>query len=432
VSDDLLDRLPVEERGLLLRCGELAAQRGESAYLVGGSVRDLLLERDQADLDVVVEGDGMAVAQALSRAVGGKLTRHHAFRTARVDVSGELHIDIATARSEEYPKPGQLPRVVPGSLHDDLERRDFSINTLAVVLSGDNVGELLDPMGGQAALSEGRISVLHSLSFSDDPTRILRAERFSLRFGYGLGSRTQAWIQEAIAGGYLDEVSGDRVRREVALMFAESPVEGPVRLERDGVLAAVYEGLAIDRKSLEELARNREWYAEVLRGSGAGDVQGAEWTSVLACCAANLAPQARWDLARRLRLSREERRPLIDSGAAWNRSLEAIAAAGQARAARSDIEKAFRDVSADAVLVGAAIAGPDAASARAARLYLEELRWIRPQLGGAELCALGVPEGPEIGEVLDHLLVARLDGDARSGEDEARLVALYLGEEPLQ
>ena len=427
--NDLLDRLDAEQRDWLRRCGEMAAARGGRAYLVGGSVHDLVLEREHADLDVVVEGDGMGVAQDLARALDGELTRHQAFQTAIVTTPAGLRFDVATARREEYRQPGQLPQVVPGSLEDDLERRDFTINTMAISLSEADFGAFFDPHGGRDDLQAGRVRVMHGRSFADDPTRVLRALRFSLRFGYSIDPETQRSMNDAITGGYLDTVSGDRVRKELTLIFTEAPVRGALRLEAEGALAAAHPRLRAHEGRLRDLEELLAWY----RDTGATESKPNKlvgWIMVLACCAADLSPQERWSVARHLRLSRAERAPLIDGGAPWRKAIAELAAA-PTPPPNSVVEAAFRGLDRGALLVAAVTVGADAAEAEAVRLYLADLHGAEPELGGVDLKKLGVPEGPRIGEFLEKLRAAKLDGDAVSAAEEGRLVTTWLAEKPL-
>jgi len=419
----LLHRLDDEQRRLLRACGRMAAQRGARAYLVGGSVRDLILGRPHDDVDVVVEGDGLGVSQDLARSLEGELTRHHAFQTATVATPDGGRIDIATARSESYPRAGQLPQVVPGTLEEDLMRRDFTINTMAIALSEAGWGRVIDPLDGRSDLEQGLLRVMHSLSFADDPTRILRALRFALRFDYTIEAFTDEQLRAAIVGGYLDEVSGDRVRKEIRLMFSEEPTAGPLRLQREGVLSGLQPGLSAAEEPLRRLQGLIGWYAGIVDGAQEGAA--ASWSLVLACCADALPQQARWQLSRRLKLSRDERLPLIASGTPWRRAVSGLV--GEPIA--SDVERSFRDVPVSALLVRAAIDGADVE--KHARSYLERLRRVTPTLTGTDLRALGVPQGPQIGELLDRLRAACLDGEVENADDERRLVGVWLAEEPL-
>jgi tRNA nucleotidyltransferase (CCA-adding enzyme) len=429
LSEDLLERLDHEHHELLRACGRLATDRGECAYLVGGSVRDLVVGRTHDDLDIVVEGDGLAVAQALSRSIDGRLTRHHTFRTATVTTPSELRVDVATARKEEYPRPGQLPQVVAGSLDDDLMRRDFTINTMAIALAADDWGRFIDPLDGLADLTAGRVRVMHSRSFADDPTRVLRALRFAARFGFEIDADTHAWMREAVVGGYLDGVSGDRVRKELRLTFSEAPISGPVALQADGVLAAIQQGLVAQEAVLSRLQELLDGHASSAADPSSQEHEAVAWVLVLSCCAAALPSQDRWELVRRLRLSRQERAPLIDGGAAWRGAWGEIESAG-ASATDSVRERALRHLDPGALLVVAALAGAGSPAAEVVRHYLGELRWVRPQLGGEELKAMGVPEGPMVGELLERLRAARLDGEAENNDDERSLITAWMAENP--
>ena len=285
---------------LVTRCGELGEERGEAVYLVGGLVRDLLLGLPSRDIDIVVVGDGMALAQALATGIGGELILHYAFQTARVDSPNGIRVDVATARYEEYPRPGQLPSVRAGRLDEDLRRRDFTINTMAIAVRPSEFGELQDPFEGRSDLEKGVIRILHPRSFSDDPTRVLRALRFALRFDYSLEAKTAAALEEAVRGDYLDGVSGDRVRREVQALFEEAPVEGPLLLHGRRVLRTIHRDLRPAQEPLEKLAAAVEW----LRASAedgacpgeAGTDPGAPWALVLAVAAIGLEPYSRWGL----------------------------------------------------------------------------------------------------------------------------------------
>ena len=423
-----MDRLDAAQRELVFACGHQAAARGDHAFLVGGSVRDLILGREHDDLDVVVEGDGLAVAQSLARSVAGHLTRHHAFQTATVTTPEGVRVDVATARAEEYPRLGQLPQITPGTLRQDLERRDFTINTMAISLHPDDRGTFIDPLGGLADLRSERIRVMHPRSFADDPTRVLRGLRFALRFGYEIEEQTGSWLREAIAGGYLAEVSGDRVRKEVRLSFSEAPVHGPLRLHQEGVLQEIHPDLAAHETHLRRLEDALDRFDRGPASATAPAVT-SRWVLRLTCCAAEMAPQGRWGLVRRLRLSREERAPLIDAGAPWRRSAEQLASSGGMR--DSDLERALRPVSQAALLVVAAVHGEESSEARAVWHYLEALQGMRSALSGADLLDLGVPEGPAVGDYLEKLRAARLDGKANTAADERRLVAAWLAGKPL-
>ena len=184
-------------------------------YLVGGTVRDILLGEPSFDVDIAVEGDAIAFATSLAEALDGRVTAHDKFGTAVVLYGDDERVDVVTARTESYEAPGALPTVAPGSIEDDLFRRDFTINAMAASLRGDDKGQLVDPFDGRADLEAGRIRVLHDRSFLDDPTRIFRAIRYENRYGFRMDEHTAALAHEASHRDTSHDLSGARMREEL-------------------------------------------------------------------------------------------------------------------------------------------------------------------------------------------------------------------------
>jgi tRNA nucleotidyltransferase (CCA-adding enzyme) len=334
------------------------------AYLVGGAVRDLLLGREGGDLDVVIEGD----VDALSGAPGFELEREGRFLTGRLAL-GELKVDVARARAEEYPRPGALPEVRPAPIDEDLARRDFTINAMAFPLSGE--GELLDPHGGVQDLSAGRLRVLHARSFIDDPTRALRAARYAARFGFELEPETAGLLAEAD----LSTVSDDRIQSELRLIAAEVDPARALRLIADwGVMP-----------SLDPDAPKR--VEEVVRLAGASTWAG--W--------------ADRELAAMLAIVR----PLPQ--------IRELAAATPERA--SEAVRLAEPWDPAQLLVARAL------GAEWLDRYADELRLVELEITGDDLIAAGIPEGPAIGHGLEAALSGKLDGEL-SGRDEELSIAL--------
>ncbi len=341
-----------------------AAAGDVPVYLVGGAVRDLLLGRERADVDVAVEGE----ARELARRLGGELRAHERFATAAVTVDG-LVVDLATARSETYAHPGALPEVRPATITDDLGRRDFTVNAMAVPLAGEP--RLLDPHGGLADLERGRLRVLHERSFVDDPTRALRAARYAARYGFELEPRTERLLRETD----LETVSRDRVEAELRKLAAEPRARrGFALLDEWGLVATGAPALElIDR--VDEVAASEPWR--------------------------DLAPREDAILA-----------------AALGRGVDAARelAAARPRRASAAVELARgRD---PLTLVLARALGAEWLDR-----YVAELRHVRLDIDGRDLLAAGVPEGPGIGSGLRAALRAKLDGEV-SGRDEELGVAL--------
>src|SRR4030042_6195240 len=238
---ELEQRLPAESLNLIRAAGELASEQGLGLYLVGGAVRDLLLGRANFDLDLVVEGDAPKLASRLAQREGGEIVVHRRFGTAKFRYK-KLSIDFVTARAETYAHPGALPTVRPGSIKDDLWRRDFTINAIAIHLDRDNFGTPLDPYGGEDDLENRLIRILHEKSFIDDATRMLRAIRYEQRFDFQLEPNTEELLRRDL--GMLNTISGDRIRHELELILKEECPEKMLRRASElGVLKEIHSSL---------------------------------------------------------------------------------------------------------------------------------------------------------------------------------------------
>jgi tRNA nucleotidyltransferase (CCA-adding enzyme) len=262
-----LNKLPVELKALVSLAGDIASARGEKIYLVGGFVRDLLLKAENLDLDIVVEGDGISFASKLASASGGRIIRHQRFGTATVFLKPHLKIDISTARKEYYPSPAHLPVVSPGDLRDDLYRRDFTINAMALEIGKQSSGELIDYFGGRRDLREGYIRILHEESFVDDPTRILRAVRFQQRYNFRIEPATLKKLKEALKLKALEKVQPQRIRDDLILILKEkNPLGAVKRLKVLSGFSFIHPGLSVPEKTLlllEKIGREICWFKKI-------------------------------------------------------------------------------------------------------------------------------------------------------------------------
>ena len=244
LADKIEKTLPVELAALTKQAAAIAAGKNLPLYLVGGIVRDLMLWHSSVDLDLVVEGDATAFAKEFTRKVGGTLTIHKMFNTAKV-TRDNLTVDIAMARTETYAKPGALPVVTPGTLKTDLFRRDFTINAMAICLSPDRYGELIDLYRGLKDLNGKAIRILHENSFIDDATRIWRAIRYEQRLGFQIEPGTLRLLKRDV--NLLKTVGGYRLRRELELVLKEKePEKALVRADKLGVLKALHPSIKAD------------------------------------------------------------------------------------------------------------------------------------------------------------------------------------------
>jgi len=227
-----LEKLPKDIQELICLSGNIAQANRMHAYLVGGFVRDLILGEGNFDLDIVIEGDGIKFAEDLATTLKANLVRHKRFGTATVTLGHNLKIDIATAREETYPVPACLPVVTSGTVRDDLKRRDFSINAMAISINKENYGELIDFFHGRKDLRSKSIRILHDLSFIDDPTRILRAIRFEQRFNFKIEPKTLKLLKVANKLKMIERVQPQRLRDELILMLKDKyPIRAIKRME---------------------------------------------------------------------------------------------------------------------------------------------------------------------------------------------------------
>jgi len=372
---------------------------GIPVYLVGGPVRDVVLGAPVKDLDFVLVGDAPALAEDLAGELGGEATVHTRFGTATVEIEGQ-RVDVVTARRESYPFPGSLPEVSASSLEDDLARRDFSINAMALPLSEDSP-EVIDPHGGLQDLVSRSVRTLHPGSFADDPTRMLRAVRYEQRLGFVIADSTMSELKEALAGGHVEAVTGDRWRQELQKIFDEDRAVGMLlRATELGVLAAVHPALSGGQG--------------LTRLTGENSLGPMDYLAALVWSLSTADGDA---VSRRLNLTAAWAGVVRDTIAL--RELEPVLSRPPVRV--SAVCRALDGLDPDAIGASARLS-LDLQFAGLLRRYLAEWRLIVPALTGDALLAMGVPQGPKIGEVLRELHSAKLDGLAGTEEEERALV----------
>ena len=259
IKKSLVEKLGVPLVEILEAAGREAERLGFKAFLVGGLVRDLYLGKGNVDVDLVIEGDGIEFSRIFARRYRAEVRLYERFGTATLAFPAGFKIDVATARVESYDRPAALPTVRPGRIEDDLYRRDFTINAMAIALSPLTFGEVMDPFGGRVDIEEKKIRVLHDRSFIDDPTRIFRALRFEGRLGFRIDESAQRLVQDALASGMLERLEDYRIATELSLILQEKDPRPVIqRLESLGVLEVIRtraRGSRIIRKSLNEVAK---------------------------------------------------------------------------------------------------------------------------------------------------------------------------------
>jgi tRNA nucleotidyltransferase (CCA-adding enzyme) len=382
----------------------------EGVYLVGGTVRDILLGEASFDLDIAVEGDGIALAQALARALGGRAVFHAKFGTGVVRWSGG-RVDVASARTEFYDEPGALPAVEQAAIRQDLYRRDFTINAMAVSLKGEDFGRLVDPFNGLADLRKGVVRVLHGLSFIDDPTRIFRAVRYENRYGFRMDGHTVALARACVEMGLVGELSSARLREELKALLSEDRVDEAVqRLGELGLAHAIHPHLAADAETAALLQRVDELRARYTPREPA-------WRLRLAVLARRLPPDELYEWFARLKLRRRDADLLADAVAVAPKVAELLEGVDEPAEVRRLVEP---HDPAGALL---ALAGqPEGDVAAWLHRYFEDLRGVALEITGGDLVELGLAESPRVGEVLEELLRRKLNGQLQDGR-EAELAA---------
>src|SRR5660397_244622 len=414
--------------GPIFRAASALSEHFSGAYLVGGFVRDLLLDVPNADIDIAVEGDGMEFAERLGAEFQGRVRPHKKFRTAVVLIPWEsledkppwprirsdcLRVDVATTRTDYYDYPAALPSVEHASIRQDLFRRDFTINAMAVNLKGENFGEVLDFFGGMVDLNRGGVHILHNLSFIEDPTRIFRAVRYENRYGFRMDAQTLALARACVDMHLVGDLSSARLRDELVALLSERDVDWTLRrLSELGVAQQVHPRLATGEdttriiRRLEELSRELDMEDEI-----------EMWRLRLAAITRRMAGHELYLWLERLRLRRSDSDVIRKSVVMGPRLGEQL---GSDEGSVSDAYELLSRVVVEVAFFAAAACEEEPAHSRLVE-YLAELRHRPLTVPGADIIALGVEEGPDIGKILEKLRRLRVQGEmkGRTAELEA-------------
>jgi len=418
--------LSPQHRRLLEEAARIADEKGLRLYLVGGAVRDLLLHRwgrqpssclERLDLDLVVDGPypstpqgtdppgwGLILGKALKQHFPeARLEIHGKFQTAALIWPGGFCVDIASARTEFYPYPASPPEVAMGSIHQDLYRRDFSINALALRLNGPQRGQLLDFFGGQADLQKGIIRALHPNSFIEDPTRIYRAVRFAVHLGFALDPTTEEWIRTAVASGLHDAVGGERLKQELAYILRSR--DWPLAFERLaawGALRCIHPALTWDPSLYRRLQRVGRWAYHFRRRYpelGSQEI----WQLRLEALLLPL-PQAP-QVASQLHLTQAG----IERLSHFSHYQALLAQLETGSLSPAQVVRLLQGLRIPAVILLAGLAAKPAR--RLLWRYLQEWHWVKPPLNGHDLRCLGYKPGPLFQEILERLRCLTLNGE---------------------
>src|SRR5512143_1606019 len=414
VTNLMRDRLPARVLALLRAAGECAERLEMKAFAVGGFVRDIMMRVENLDVDIVVEGDGIRFAEAFAEEQGARLRPHYKFGTAVMVFPDGFKLDVATARVEYYLKPAALPTVEYSSLKQDMYRRDFVINTLAVRLSPDGFGEVIDFFGAQRDIKEKIIRVLHSLSFVEDPTRILRAMRFERRFGFTVGRHTLNLIRNAVRLDLLSKIPKPRLFSELELILKENdPVSIIRRLSELGLGTSIHPALTLEKPHLALLGEAQEvlaWFSLLFL-----EEKVEKWAVSFLALLDPLSPGDAKKLAKDLGVRsrvREWVRVCKDEGESAILQLLSMTSIS-----RKMIHDVLSPLPTEVILyLMARSKHPDIK--RYISLYFTQLENVRLQVKGQDLLDLGYRPGPLFKKIFDHLLERKLAGELRNKKEE--------------
>ncbi len=391
-------------------CRDISGELHEldGVFIVGGIVRDLILDRQPGDIDLSVVGNAGRFAEVLADRLRQDPPTESQFLTFKINTSDELtgvrSIDIVTARSEQYDEPAALPDIAASSIEDDLKRRDFTVNSMAVSLSPNDWGNLVDPANGFGDIMRKRIKILHDGSFVDDPTRIFRAVRYATRLGFSIEPRTSELIASSLSS--IDQLSGIRVRNEFELMLAEPTRVEQMRVSEEiGLLGAISPGLRVGSRALQTLESMSE----------AGNLS-TELSELLAIVTFGLSEDEASQVVLR-----------FDGPVNWGESItgnallaKTVALLDDPDLRPSEIAEILHQIPLASINAHIA-AGPPLPRRDRLVEYGEKLRFVVPEINGDDLIAIGIPEGPVIGQLIDVVKRAKLDGKVGSKQQELDL-----------
>ncbi len=421
LQDPLLS-LDADNLWLYQTIGAVANELNMVAYAVGGSVRDMLLGLSNFDLDFVIEGSAIALAEKLVEKYPEKFilaNKHERFQTATIHFicQDKREVDLSTARQEFYEYPAALPTVEPSLLREDASRRDFTINTLVFSLDPNSFGTLVDYFNGLEDLQAGQIRVMHQLSFIEDPTRILRAARFASRFGFTIDDNTAQLASHAIEMGIFDNLAGVRMKEELRLIL-----ESPNRLIALEILSHLGAKLRYLDEELEYGPEQRKIIRRAQRVLPKYlSIENEAWLVYLALLLSSLSAARLENVLARLHLTSEVRVAII-RGLAIDEELMRLGKHPK----RSDIYKVLHGSSPISLGIAASLSAPGSPVRRAIKLYFEELINVKVILTGQDLLKMGFKEGRELGQVLQALLNARLDQFVNNRQEEMAFIKTEL------
>ena len=429
ISKFMKERFPERIHNLLMEFGRVGDELGYSVYAVGGFVRDLLLRVENYDVDIVVEGDGIRLAEEFEKKFPCRIRTHKKFGTAIILFPDGLKVDVATARWEVYDSPAALPTVESASIKMDLYRRDFTINTLAIQLNPKGFGELIDFFGGVKDIKEKVIRVLHNLSYVEDPTRVFRAIRFEQRFGFQIGKHTQNLMKNAVKVGFLERLSGGRVLSEIILILQEeNPLPALKRMRDFNLFHFLHPKLKLDEQAeilFQQIHHVISWFDLLFL-----EQRYERWIIYFYGLIDFLKEEEIKELCQRLTMNDKLRKKVIEGKLHADQALLQIFSwiNTDQRPKRSEIYNVLAPISTESKLFMMA-KSTQVTTRRYISLYFTQMKDTKPLLRGTDLIQMGMKSGPMIKKALTGLLQARLDEQVITRQDEMEYILKVQGME---
>jgi tRNA nucleotidyltransferase (CCA-adding enzyme) len=422
IENLLYQRLDKKTKDLLQNIGQIGSELGFNMYVVGGFVRDLLLNRQNEDIDIVVEGDGIEFAKLYAKKQGCRVNTHKKFGTAVIIFPDNFKIDVASARLEYYTTPAALPIVEKSSIKLDLARRDFTINTLAINLNPDNFGTLIDYFGANRDLKDKTIRIIHNLSFIEDPTRIFRAIKFSNRFGFKIGKVTSNLIKNAIRINCFKNLSGLRVLSELKQIFEEeNPIPAIRTMAAYNLEKVLHQNLTIIPNTyelLESVNKILSWHDLLYV-----DDQYPRWSvyfmALLNRCSFNVCEQ----ICTRLNVPLKERNILFEMRYKAEKQLSLLENE-PSPFSKQDLYWALINFKTEYILYIMALSKDEKIKKAISNFYTHQ-RNIKPCIQGRDLLKIGLQPGPVFSTILNQVLNAKLDGQLKTKKEEIKFAADY-------
>lgn len=427
---DRINAISQRVRSLLIEAGRIADDEGLSIYAVGGFVRDIILGVENLDLDIVVEGDALRFAEKLADNYSAQLTKHDKFGTAVVVLQDDFRIDVVTARKEYYEFPAALPVIEGGTIKDDLFRRDFTINSMAIKLNKSSFGNIVDFYGGRRDLQRGLIRILYNLSFVEDPTRIFRAIRFEQRYDFRMEEKTEEFAIKAIESGILSKVSHERINFEFFTMLKESNVLAILeRMEELCILKWVYPEIMLTQ-DLKMLLKNSEEDLAYLKERLSCQEAPDRILLYLLILHSNMDSESASKSSENMRLMKEYRGEIMKLVEARDRVISNLS--GNVDISDYHVYNELKGLSNEILLVLCMLSGEKKAINRIVR-YINDLKNIKTYVSGKDLKKLGVKPGPKYAHLLERVLAEKINGRVLIYEEELeflkKIISIDKGEE---